>query len=177
MYSIVSASTGSWTCNFPRNFNRTFVKFVTLVSRENTILFLTDVVLFFKWQLQTSYPAEEEERTPVKNASKRFIGIKRLEQPEISRKEANLEKLVSNWNECSQLNFKLNAGGKKEHTTPKISEKISMCLGVRLPPLRLSVAEADVVTPRFTVALVGNKSCPVNMSPTADLPRVARLHI
>lgn len=96
MYSIVSASTGSWTCNFPRNFNRTFVKFVTLVSRENTILFLTDVVLFFKWQLQTSYPAEEAEKTPVKNALKRFIGIKRLKQPEISRKEANLEKLVSN---------------------------------------------------------------------------------
>lgn len=69
---------------------------MTLVSRENTVLFLTDVVLFFKWQLQTSYPAEEEEKTPAKNASKHFIGIKRLEQPEISRKEANLEKLVSN---------------------------------------------------------------------------------
>lgn len=96
--------------------------------------------------------------------------------------ETNYPVLEFNWNECNQFNFTLNGEEKRERERkrgppPQASFQRSPCVSVCGCRPCASVAEADVVTPRFTVALVGNKSCPVNMSPTADLPRVARLHI
>lgn len=168
---IVSASTGSWTYNFLRNFNRIFVKSVTLVEEASS-----------SFSRGNFLSGGREGKKKKRRREKITIPILNRKSSEREREEKKFRQIILlefNWNECNQFNFTLNGEKEREKrgAPPQASFQRSPCVSVCGCRPCASVAEADVVTPRFTVALVGNKSCPVNMSPTADLPRVARLHI